>query len=489
MNRFTRHMARISGREGFVPDVLTLLSGTTVALGLAYLARPILTRLFTPAEFGILGFFVALVAVLSAAAAWRYEDALVLPEDEKEGASLLALCLWLVVVTTLVSFVFVGGRYTIAGWFDKPEVAPYLAWVPLGVFASGMIRVTKAWLTRGKRFASVSVGEVTHNAVRVPVQLGAGWMQWGAGGLIGGLLAGQMASAGVLFMNVLQKSGALVWAGMNGMQMRRMARRYQEFATYGMPSSLMNIASVRLPELMLLFFFDPQVIGWYAQAYGVLGIPISLVGVSVARVFFVNAAEAHRAGRLQPLTMKVYRQLAMLGLFPALALTVSGPDVFEFVLGPLWRQAGVYVQYLSAWLFFVLVSSPLSRLFDVLEKQRENFFFNIALFVTRAASLLIGGWQGDAVLAIALFGISGAVLWLLHTLWMLRFGGVSLRDGFAVLFRYAAYAVLPLAMLVWVQYLGPHPGWICAAVVGCALVYYGLVFWKEGGWIRPRTTA
>lgn len=489
MSRFTAHFARLTGREGFVPDVLTLLSGTTVALGLAYLARPILTRLFTPDEFGLLGFFVAVVAVLSTGAAWRYEDALVLPEDEKEGASLLVLCLLLVGLTTLLSFIFVGGRFAIAGWFGKPEVAPYLAWIPVGVLASGVIRVAKAWLTRNKRFTPVSAGEVTHNAVRVPAQLGAGWLGWGAAGLVGGLIAGQVASAVVLLGAVLRRSGPVVRAGFNRARMGGMARRYREFATFGMPSALMNIASVRLPELMLLFFFDTRVIGWYAQAYGVLGIPISLVGVSVARVFFVNAAEAHRAGTLRALTMKVYRRLALLGLFPALALTVSGPDVFEFVLGPLWRQAGVYVQYLSAWLFFVLVSSPLSRLFDVLEKQRENFFFNIALFATRAGALLIGGWQGDALLAIALFGISGAVLWLLHTLWMLRFGGVPLREGLAVLAQYTMYAALPLALLAGVQYLDPHPGWVCAAAVGCALGYYGLAFWREGGWLGPEASA
>ena len=38
------------------------MTGTVAAQGLAYLARPLLTRLFTPEAFGVLGFYLASLA-------------------------------------------------------------------------------------------------------------------------------------------------------------------------------------------------------------------------------------------------------------------------------------------------------------------------------------------------------------------------------------------------------------------------------------------
>jgi O-antigen/teichoic acid export membrane protein len=471
-------LARYSGlSEGFVPSVVTLVSGSGGALAIAYLARPILTRVYTPDEYGLLGFFVAVVALLVTISAGRYDDALMQPESDRDARSLLALCGIVMAGVFGASFLFLIFRTRIADFFGKPEAAPYLALVPIALLAGATIRISETWLTRKKRFRQIASARLAQSGTMVPAQLIAGVRGAGPAGLVGGMVFGQVAAATVLVLGATRFLRALRTFRVPLPEIKTLADRYRDFPLFGAPSALLNVASVQLPAILLFYYFDASVVGLYAQGYGLLAVPIGVVGSSVAQVYFVSAAEARRQNRLQRLTTSVYSRLVLLGLFPVAALILAGPDILEFVLGQSWREAGTYVQFLGAWLFFVFLSSPLSRLFDVLEKQRLNLAFNVVLFVTRAASLIVGGILGNPILAIALFGITGAVLWFFHTMWMLQLGGVPLRHAVGPLLRYGTVA-LPLVVVLWlVRESNVHIGWIFLATIALAGIYY-LISWR-----------
>ena len=74
-------------------------------------------------------------------------------------------------------------------------------------------------------------------------------------------------------------------------------------------------------------------------------------------------------GMLPDWVEKNFRILVNFGMFPMAVMTVIGQDVVVVVFGQQWREAGVYTQILSIWGFFQFISSPMSTLFYVLEKQ------------------------------------------------------------------------------------------------------------------------
>ncbi|MEM1271078.1 MAG: lipopolysaccharide biosynthesis protein [Bacteroidota bacterium] len=436
-----------------------------------YALRPVLTRLYEPADFGVLALFTAIVAVFSVGAAGRYDDALMQPETDREAGGLLALCLTVLAGVTVLTVPLVIWRDQLAAWLGEPDAAPYLALVPLGLIGAGAMRILKTWHTRQRRFGLIASGEITHNAARGTVQVGAALAAATPAGLIGGAVAGQVAAAALWGVRI----GRGVFSGVTPGLMRTLAGRYRQFPQFGLPSGLLNTASVQLPALLLFYYFGAQVAGWYGQAAALLTIPIAIVGGSVGQAFFVEAADAVRSGTLPALARRVANQLAYAGAYPMLAVVLAGPDLVAFVLGEPWRPAGVYAQWLAPWLFFVLVSSPLSRLFDVLERQRAALAFNLILFGTRAATLVAGGLLASDLLAIQLFGGSGALLWLLHTVWMLGFATVPVRDGLRMFARWGLFAGV-LTMPLWVV----SGGW--AVVIACAgaALYYGILAWPRG---------
>ena len=59
------YVKEILYKGGFVRNVVTLMTGTAIAQAIPILISPILTRLYTPNEFGILALYMAVVSVVA----------------------------------------------------------------------------------------------------------------------------------------------------------------------------------------------------------------------------------------------------------------------------------------------------------------------------------------------------------------------------------------------------------------------------------------
>jgi len=66
-------------KSDFKKNVLTLMAGTTIAQAIPIAISPILTRLYTPEEFGLFALFLAIVSIFGVVATMRYEMAIVQP--------------------------------------------------------------------------------------------------------------------------------------------------------------------------------------------------------------------------------------------------------------------------------------------------------------------------------------------------------------------------------------------------------------------------
>jgi O-antigen/teichoic acid export membrane protein len=82
---------RLKPKSEFGRNVLTLMTGTTIAQSIPVAITPILTRLYTPEDFGLLAVFVALTAILGSIANGRYELAIMHPEKDEESINIAAL--------------------------------------------------------------------------------------------------------------------------------------------------------------------------------------------------------------------------------------------------------------------------------------------------------------------------------------------------------------------------------------------------------------
>jgi len=291
-------------------------------------------------------------------------------------------------------------------------------------------------------FGRLSISRVIQSSTNQGTKLTVGFITRGnVGGLVTGKVLSDVVASMVLAFQVFRDDKHVLKQGLNWEGIKKAARRYRNFPLFDSWSTLLNTVSRNLPPFLLVYFFGPAVVGFFALGYRMISLPMGVLGHAVAQVYFQKASEAKREGNLAQVTKTAFRWLVILGLFPVFALMIVGPELFSVIFGQEWRDAGVYASILSPWLFFSFVSSPLSTIFSVLEKQQE------------LTALLLGGMTGNPFWAMAFMGGSGAVIYLWLCLWNLKNVGVHYIDSINILSRYFFMSIPAIVLLICVKYI------------------------------------
>lgn len=429
----------------FARGVTVLAGGAALGQAVTVLASPILTRLYGPDDFGVMAVYVSLLSIFSVIASLRYQLAIPLPEKDEEAANVLALSLGIVLLMS--AFVGVGVWFfaeQIIGWVNAPALRPYLWLLPVGMGMVGTYKVFNYWAVRKQAFARIARTKINQGLGSVFTQIGLGLLKLGPIGLLVGQIVGQAAGTTTL-ATLAWKQDAKALKVVTPRGMCRMASRYRRFPLFSSWSGVLNTLSVQVPTLMLSFFFGSAITGLYALSHRVMSLPLQLIGQAIAQVFFPTAVEAHRKGSIATTTEAIFKRLVLIGI-PALLLTgLAAPELFAVIFGKEWREAGIYAQWLTPWMFLVFVSSPLSMLPSVMEKQKQEACFHAVLLSSRVGALCMGGFLNTERGAIALFAGVSALCWFGFMLWNMRLSGNKVSHVLEIVFH-ETIAVVPLVL-------------------------------------------
>lgn len=414
-------------KTSFAGDVITLVSGTTFAQILSILATPILTRLYGPEDFGLLALFLSITGIFGIIVCLRYELSIMLPESDEEASNLLGLSLLIALILSILTMPIIWfGRQPIQNILKAPQLGAYLWLVPFFVFVSGVFLALNSWNSRTKHFKRLSAARITSSVATTGTQLGAGLSGYTTGGsLIGASLVGNSVSTLILGSQIWKNDKSLFLRSIGFKRMTAGLKRYRKFPLVDSWSALLNTVSWQLPVFLLASFFSPVVVGFYSLGFRLLQLPMSFIGSSISQVFFQRASEVKSEGSLAPLVENVFRLLVIVGMFPIFTLTIVGSDVFSVIFGDTWTEAGVYVQILSIWAFAWFISSPLSTLWVVFEKQEFGLKITSVNLITRIVSLWIGGVLGNARISLLLFSLSGVLVYGYLCIKMVMTAGVK----------------------------------------------------------------
>lgn len=411
-------------RLSFVRQVAMLAGGTALGQGLVVAASPILTRLYTPHDFGVYAVALSLWTILTAVATLRYEMAIPMPADSRRAAALTWLCMAIAVgMTALCAAGITAGGDALARWLGSPQLAAVLPWVPVGLLGAALYQVAHYWVSRAQRFGVLSAIRVVRSVGQVGWQLGWGWVQPGPLGLVLGWVVSQYLGIVALLRRVpLPRSGLRVtlW--------KEVAGAYRRFPLYTTWASLLTVMGTQLAPVLFTRFFTAEVAGHFSMALRVLVLPSSLLGQAVGQVLYPRLA-AQRAGAEADDCRTLERLAAMLLLMavPVFAfLAVCGRPFFSWVFGQPWALAGTFAQMMAPWLLVSFVSSPLSTYALVRERHRQAFWVTVYETALRLGAIAVGGWMGSSRVAVGLFSAAGVIISVVYLAWMLRLAGSGL---------------------------------------------------------------
>ena len=438
-------------QSGFVRNVSLLAGGTAFAQGIAILALPVLTRIYSPNEFGILGIFTALLGMISVIATLRYEIAIPLPESDQSAANLLGVALVCVAATTVAVVVIVNlfGQQIVL-LMKAPLLAKYLWLLPIAIAATGAYSVFQFWATRKKAFKRIARTRVEQSIGGVTTQLLMGWTGTGALGLI----VGQIVSNGAGFFGLARRAFSddrTVLQGVGVAGMRAVAREYDRFPKFSTFEALTNSASVQMPIILIAGLTASAEVGYLMLALRIMQAPMGIIGASISQVYFSRAVEEHRNDRLGDFTARTIGGLAKIGIGPLIFVGIIAPSVFGLIFGAEWQRAGELVAWMTPWFVLQFLVSPVSMSLHVTNNQRLALALQIVgvslrvLMVLAAGAVLAGQFVAET------FAISGFLFYVFYLMVVCRVVNVTFTQKIKILKDAMPLVVLSVLLAIVVR--------------------------------------
>jgi len=407
-------LSGVATGESFVGRVLLVAGGTASGQAVLLCSAPVLTRLYTPDDFGILAVYTAVLATLSIVAALRFELGIPVAGDDETAANVLvlgALALLGTVMCTAAGVMVWKAFSRGSAWEGLLSQA---LWLPLGIGAAGVYQILSHWAIRAQEFAVLGRTKLFQAVGAVVVQVGLGFTGAGAVGLVAGDVVGRFSGSGRLGLRLWRRDSRHL-RRISLSSLKAGMRRFGRFALYSTGSALTNSIGLQVPPILFGLLYGSQVAGWYGLAYRIVGIPVFLVGGAVAQVYLGHAARYHHEDsvRLRILFKSCIRRLFLLGLLPAAITAAVGPAAFAMVFGEDWLEAGLYARALAVFFLAQLVVSPVSQTLTILGRQDLQFWWDVGRLLLVVGSIGIPAWIGMVpVGAVTVFSGATALAYL-----------------------------------------------------------------------------
>ena len=375
----------------FIKNVSILMGGTALANLIAIFSSPILSRLFTPENFGALALFTSLSVILANISSLSYEQAIVINHETEGTIHIKRLCLAILFgFVALVTIIILFFGEAIISFFKNPELKHWIYAIPVMILMTGYFQINKNVFMRHKAFKIISISNVIMNTTAAAAKIFLG-LTIGAmtGNLIIGALIGTLAA--LLFMLLNTKAATNTNTRYSFAQLIFYFKKYKDFPLFNNWTQLLNICSENMTVIFLSIFFSPAIVGLYSLCKRIVRIPVQYVSSAFADVFFQKASEqSSDIIRLKKNFIKSTLFLSALGIIPFAVLAIFGRPIFEFVFGDKWGLSGKYAMILAPGFFFVFINKPATTVYLVMELLRIRLIYTLVFSISRALSLVLG---------------------------------------------------------------------------------------------------
>lgn len=372
-------------------NLLTLGVGTVISQVFPLVFYPLLSRVYSPADFGLLATISSIVAVVTMISTLRYENAILIAKTKVDAANIVVLTLFFSVVISIIIFfgllLFAGSLNEL---FKSKEISKWLWVVPISTVSIVIFSVYNEWCVRNKYFKFLSYNKITNSASVLLPKVFFGVQPILSSGLVIGDTLGRVVSAISCGYRALVNDRDFL-SMLSRKRMSELAREFFDCPKFLLPAGLLDVLVLNMAVFMFSSFFALSEVGYYSMAMAVLSLPASVVSTAVKDVFRQRANEDYmNNGSCRPIFRKtvIYMSLAILPI--CLIFFFISPALFDIVLGSEWRMTGVYASILLPWIATDFVYSSISGVFLIANKMALSMWLFFLSFIASLLPLSIG---------------------------------------------------------------------------------------------------
>lgn len=372
--------------DGGVPRVFrgmaTLATGSIAARAIGLVSIPILTRLYTPEDFGLFALFLAVIGILAPLLSLRFVIAIPLPRTNGMAMNVLMLSAMLSLAFTLAAAIllWVSGS-TLLGWMGMEVLAPWWWLIALGLLGAAAYELLSTWANRRRAYRIMAQTQVMQRLMGSVVKIVLGLFAVTPLGLLLGQVVMESGGIGAL----LGRFKADFRDNIRHVRRHRLvlvARRYWGFFAYGLPAFALLVLSTKLPVIFFAGLFDLGDVGQFGLAYSVIALPTLVLATNLAKVLFAEVAALNRKDIAMQLSLmkRVVSVSAVLAVPGCVLVAIASIYLLPIILGSDWEDTGLYAALLSPIIVSQVISNPVTRLLLLHEMHRKNFYLNAQRF-------------------------------------------------------------------------------------------------------------
>ena len=409
----------------YLLQIITLISGTLVAQLIMLLFFPILTRLYTPSEFGLYSLFFAIASMVGTVSSLNYEQAIMLPKSNRDAQVLVFLSIITSIVISLILAVVLLLFYDF--FIDYFNHYTYMVWLlPFTTLTIGLLQIFDAYSTRKEFYKKIATTKMVASISTVTVQSGSKYI-FNINGLVVGKFISDI-SALFLFISFHIKKQTLQLRYVSKKGLRVNMKRYKNFPKYQTASTLINSFSQNIPLFMFSILFSPSISGFYALTYRAMQTPMILISSATRTVFYQKASKMYAEGKdIYQLYRDTTMGLAKLFIVPFLIILIFGQEIFVLIFGSEWITSGLIAQISIFWFALVFISPPTTIIFNIYSLQKIRLIIQTVTMLIRVFAIYIGFYLYNSYILSLILFITVGVIHNIFVMWYIyrRIKGVN----------------------------------------------------------------
>lgn len=403
MIHFIKNTYREIVSSNYFKNLFVLSSGVGFSQLIPFLLLPVLTRFFTPSDFGVFAVFMAIIQLLTIPMTLRLEMAIVLPKKDTDAALLCFMSLVSLLFFSILSFLVLLIFNLLNFNFD---VFMGFEWVlylmPVGILMLGVFNILYNWNNRLELYKKMSYSHILHSTFSTPLSIGFYFTPLKPVALIIGQIIGRLLACVLLFNN-LTKTIQKVPHDSIYTQCLILLKEYRKFIIFETPHSVLNFVSQKYILGVFTAFFGMMTVGVFDLADKIIGKPLGILSNSFKTVFYKRLTTAKDK-------LMIFKKSLFLITFASFLLTVPFyiiPDsFFIFLLGPEWSDTGRYIQLICPLLFSRFIFNVVTPTISYTLQNHYLLIWQIIYIISLILLFwLISGYSVENVLLYyALFG-------------------------------------------------------------------------------------
>ena len=363
----------------FVKAVSLIGSGAVLAQLINLLAMPILTRIYSPSDFGILAIYLAIVTSVSPLASGKYEIAIVIENLQKNSIQILFLAFWVTFCVFLGSslLIFFFGDL-IKNLMNAESLGYWLYLVPISIMLVGLVNAINYLSNHLSEYQVIAKSKILMALVVVLSSIALGLSD---------------LEQGLIISNILGFFSILIWLffyyrkifniknfGWNKNK-KALALKYKSLLLYNAPSSLLDGLTSALPVLILTIYFSEEIVGIYALVIRLSMAPLGIISYAISQVNLKKVAYLSNNNKSVMLYLIKLTMFLCIIILPFFIIVQFSPQLFVWLFGSDWELSGTFLQILFPAIALKFLVSTLSTTLSATGHNKISAFWKVSAFV------------------------------------------------------------------------------------------------------------